>query len=92
MSHLHAEKMHPLPVPNLGAILSETKVLGGAMAKESWTDITAEITVNGSYYISKKDKTITVRSPYGSKTTKIGGLRPEVLAKFMLRELAQDER
>ena len=59
------------------------------MAKENWTDITAEITVNGSYYISEEDKTITVKSPYGSKTTEIGGLRPEVLAKFMLRELAQ---
>jgi len=60
------------------------------MAKENWTDIAAEITVNGSYSVSAEDKTITVKSPYGSKTTQLGGLRSEVLAKVVLRELVQD--
>jgi hypothetical protein len=60
------------------------------MAKENWTDISAEIPVNGSYSVSAEDKTITVKSPYGTKTTQIDGLRPEVLARIMLRELVQD--
>ena len=64
--------------------------LRGHMAKENWTDISAEITVKGSYSVSAEDKTVTVKSPYGSKTTQIGVLRPEVLAKIMLRELVQD--
>jgi len=63
---------------------------GGTMA--NWTDISTDITVHGSYSVSWEDKTITVNSPYGSKTTQIGGLRPEVLAKIMLRELVQDRR
>jgi hypothetical protein len=53
-------------------------------------DITAEITLNGSYSVSEEAKTVTVKSPYGNKTTQLGGLRPEVLAKTMLRELVQD--
>src|SRR5262245_58846002 len=72
--------------------LTKQKFRGERMAKEIWTGITAEITVNGSYSVSEEDRTITVKSPYGSKTTGLGGLRPEVLAKFMLREPAQDER
>ena len=56
----------------------------------NWTDISTDITVNGSYSVSWEDKTITVKSPYGNKTTQIGGLRPEVLAKIMLRDLVQD--
>jgi len=61
------------------------------MAEESWMDITAEITLSGSYSVSEGSKTVTVKSPYGSKTTQLSGLRPEVLAKIVLRELVQDK-
>ena len=75
--------------PNM--LQSRETGVGGAM-KESWMDITAEITLNGSYSVSEGSKTLTVKSPYGSKTTQLGGLRPEVLARIMLRELVQDKK
>lgn len=33
---------------------------------------------------------LTVKTPFGSKAAQIGGLPPKVLARIMLREIAED--
>lgn len=46
-------------------------------------------TYQGWYVVEQK--VITVSTSWGEKSTQVGGLRPESLAKIMLRELV-DER
>jgi hypothetical protein len=63
------------------------------MGLEVWTEITTEYngrTIKGSFkYL---DGAVSVRTPYGSKTTQLGGQTPEQLAKTLLRELAREGR
>jgi hypothetical protein len=61
------------------------------MALEVWREIETEIggdTIKGHYRFA--DETVTVRMPNGSKTTPVGGLIPEYLAKILLRQLARE--
>jgi hypothetical protein len=48
-------------------------------------------TIVGSYAYNKTDQTIQVRNLKGSsKTTDLGGMTPEALAKLMLIEMADE--
>ena len=42
---------------------------------------------HGAYFT--QNSTVYLRSPFGSKTTQIGGMPPEEVAKFMLSELVR---
>ena len=48
------------------------------------------VTLFGHYTVDTDHDMVTVRSPYGTKSTQIGGSPPEMLAKILLRELAED--
>jgi hypothetical protein len=50
--------------------------------------VSYQIEFKGTWSVS--DGKVTVKSPLGSKTTQIGGSRPEGLAEIMLRELYDD--
>ena len=49
------------------------------------TDVYGGKITKASYRFS--DRMVTVRTPFGSKTTEIGGHAPERLARILLREL-----
>ncbi len=56
-------------------------------------DITVEVdgkTYSGRVEISRD--LVTVSTPYGSKTTQIGGSPAESIARIMLREFVQAEK
>jgi hypothetical protein len=56
-----------------------------------WREIIDEYdgkTVEGSYCFA--DALVTVTTPNGSKTARLGGLTPEQMAKALLRELARE--
>jgi hypothetical protein len=48
--------------------------------------------VVGSYSHSRWDQLLEVRTANGSKITQLGGSSPQVLAKLLLRELADEEK
>jgi major membrane immunogen (membrane-anchored lipoprotein) len=56
----------------------------------TWDDVTVTLedgrVVKGTYGYS--DRFITVKTERGSKTADLGNMKPEILARFMLRELA----
>lgn len=61
------------------------------MAREVWQEIGTEIggkPIKGLYRYA--NQLVTVRTPNGSKTTQVGGLIPEYLAKILLRQLAKE--
>ena len=61
------------------------------MKSEVWREIETAIggkTVRGSDRYA--DQMVTVKTPNGSKTTQVGGLVTEYLAKILLRQLAQE--
>lgn len=48
-------------------------------------------TFTGTWCLTgKKVKMITVSSAYGSKSTQLGGMKPEHLARLLLSELIQE--
>ena len=58
---------------------------------EVWREIETEIggkTVRGSFQYA--DQMVTVKTAMGSKTTQVGGLIPEYLAKILLCQLAKE--
>ena len=58
---------------------------------EVWSEIETEIggkTVRGSFQYA--DQMVTVKTAMGSKTTHVGGLIPEYLAKILLCQLAKE--
>jgi hypothetical protein len=60
------------------------------MPPQIWEVVTAECdgkTIKGSY--RKIGNMVTVKTLHGSKTTQLGGLTPDYLAKMLLRELAR---
>jgi hypothetical protein len=46
---------------------------------------------HGGWYEVERDL-VKVHSPYGSKSTQIGGSPPDILARMILRELIEAER
>lgn len=60
---------------------------------EVWTKVTIERDGKTFEGRCKLDgKLITVRSGYGTKTTQVGGLPPDVLAKQLLGEMVRADR
>jgi hypothetical protein len=57
-----------------------------------WEDLTIKLedgrVMSGTYGYS--DRYVTVKTALGSKTTQIGGSPPRILARIMLRELADE--
>jgi hypothetical protein len=53
-----------------------------------WREVDG-ITVFGAYTVNEQH-TLTLRTPYGIKSTQLGGSTPRSLAKLMLRELFED--
>jgi hypothetical protein len=53
-----------------------------------WREVDG-ITVFGAYTLNEQN-TLTLRTPYGTKATQLGGSTPRSLARLLLRELFED--
>jgi hypothetical protein len=53
-----------------------------------WREVDG-ITVFGAYTVNEQN-TLTLRTPYGMKSTQLGGSTPRSLGKLMLRELYKE--
>lgn len=52
--------------------------------------VDGNVTLFGKYSVDAETDMVTVHSPYGSKSTQLGGSPPQCLATIMLREMYQD--